>query len=164
VDAFADHRFGPLADQAARKAEALLLEHLSPEQLRSYREKGSISVVRRGVLWPMVGKYAAVLLLPALGFWLPGSAAGAAVALLMLLIFLLVFLSIGAPSLRIACSRRRTWEIGARESPKLELGGQEVRFCVRFDMDMPSADRMLAYKNILESDEPYFLRRANVRL
>ncbi len=45
MELFVEPRFGMHVDQASGRAESLLLEHLTPEQLRAYRERGSIAVV-----------------------------------------------------------------------------------------------------------------------
>ncbi len=148
---------------SSRRAEVLLFEHLDPAQRSAYRSTKNVRVVKDGVIWNVVLRYAILALLPVAGFAVPGSGAWAA---LSVLVVLLAFLSIQAPSLRIACCRHRVWEITGQDAPRLYLGGRArpIRFCVQLDADLPPADRMLAYKNILEVNESYFLRKANARL
>jgi hypothetical protein len=153
----------PLRDAAEARAAALLLEHLTPAQAREYEETGSVSIVKTGLIGPVLRRH----------LLLAGLAATAAIALAASgdrvavgftpLPAILTLLPLFAPSFLIACSRSRTWRIDAMSGPRLLVGRRRMYFCVRIDQALPSADRILAYKNILEANEAYFLRKANGR-
>lgn len=145
---------------AQERAEALLLEHLTPEQRREYQEQGVITVVKEGIIWRILLRHLLILLL----LILPAIRIGSARSLVGVMITIVVALfPIWFPGLVVACSRRRIWRLDPTTSPKLQVHGKLIDFCVRVDGPMPGADRVLAYKNILEANEPYFLRKANAR-
>jgi hypothetical protein len=142
------------------RAEALLLEHLTPQQRVEYEQRGAITVVKEGVIWKILLRHIFFLLL----LVLPAIRIGSARALAGVLVTVAVALfPIWFPGFVVACSRRRTWRIEPSASPKLEVRGKQIDFCVRIDDALPGADRVLAYKNILEANESHFLRKANAR-
>jgi hypothetical protein len=148
---------------AARRSEALLAEHLTPEQRREYEATGTVTVVKHGPIRPILGRYALMVLIAALiavACTLSGYRAAAALSRVLVVLTVLPFF---APTFLIACSRKRTWRIDPEMGPKLLVRRKRVDFCVRIDAALPSADRILAYKNIIEANEPYFLRKANAR-
>jgi hypothetical protein len=151
---------------AQARARALLLDHLTAEQRREYEATGSFAVVKRGAVWAWcVWKHllvqAALLALVALTVSRAGGGASGAAGVVLAVAMVLV------PrwwrGFRIAFSRQRTWRIDPVAAPCLEIRRRRVDFCVRIDAALPSADQMLAYKNLLELNEPYFLRKANAR-
>ncbi len=145
---------------AQERAEALLLEHLTSEQRREYAERGAITVVKEGVIWRTLLRHVFFLFL----LVLPAIRMGSARTLAGVLVTAAVALfPVWFPGFLVACSRRRTWRIDSSASPKLLVHGKQIDFCVRIDDALPGADRVLAYKNILEANEPHFLRKANAR-
>jgi hypothetical protein len=150
-------------DAAEVRAAALLREHLTAAQAREYDVTGTVSIVKRGRIAPIFWRRVLLALL----------AAAAAVALATSgdrvavgfspLAGILIVLPLLSPSFLVACSRRRTWRIDPVSGPRLLVRRKRVSFCVRIDDELPAADRLLAYKNILESNEAYFLKRANGR-
>jgi hypothetical protein len=154
----------PLRDAAEARAVALLLQHLTPAQAREYEATGNVSLVKTGRIGPILLKHALLVLL----------AAAVAVALAISsdpvltgfspLPAMLALLPFFSSSFLIACARVRTWRIDPVAGPRLFIGRRRISFCVRIEGSLPSGDRILAYKNILEANEAYFLRRANGRL
>jgi hypothetical protein len=149
------------------RARALLLEHLTPEQRREYEATGSFAVRKRGGVWAWcVWKnllvQTALIPLVALTAFRVGGGAPAAIGVVLALSAAL--LPKWGRGLRVALSRRRTWRIDHAGSPSLEIRRKRIDFCVRLDATLPGADQMLAYKNILETNERYFLRKANARI
>jgi hypothetical protein len=154
----------PRRGSASERAEALLLAHLTPEQQAEYRGRRTVTVVRQGVLWRTVAWYgaaaAALAALAAVGRLVPALEAATVVAAIGFVAALGTFL-VWIPPLAIACTRRRTWVVGAGRRPTLTVGGRRIVFCVFVKADVPEADRVLALKNVIEGDERYFLRKAN---
>ncbi len=149
----------PPADPAERRARDLLLAHLSPEQRVAYLAGEPIRVVKRGIVWSVVLRDALVLVPVLAGLALPGWRMA---AILMTLTLLVGLLPLWGAAFMIACSRRREWRIGPWAAPELRVRGYRIGFCVRFDEELPAGDRVLAWKNVIEGSEPYFLRTANV--
>ena len=145
------------AEEARRRAEALLAAHLTPRQRAEWTATGRISVVRRGVLWGLVLPRAAVLvpiaLLVASHAWRPVG--------LLLLVAVAVLAPFWFPRLALATARRRTWLVSGRAPPLLRVRGRLVRFCVRFTEELPEADRVVAWKNLVELGEARLLEVAN---
>jgi hypothetical protein len=142
-------------DDAARRAERLLSAHLEPAQLDEYRRGGVVTIERRGPVPGVLARNGALSLL----------AAAAAASLPLTLdpaLVILVLLPLLAPAFLVACWRRRVWRIDPERGPQLLGRHVRVDFCVRFDEPLPGADRILAFKNILEASEAHFLRTANV--
>jgi hypothetical protein len=133
-----------------------LLAHLDAAQRDDYQRGGVVTVERRG---PVLGVLACNGTLSLL-------AAAAAASLPLVLdpaLAILVLLPMLAPAFLIACWPRRVWLIDPEHGPQLLGRRVRVDFCVRFDEPLPSADRVLAWKNILETNEAHFLRTANVQ-
>jgi hypothetical protein len=149
-------------EEGLRRARQLLAQHLNERQLQEYERSGTITVVRRGPIKPMLLRLLVLVLLTvgvATAFVVGGSPATA----IFMAVEILVFLPVLAPPFVIACSWRRTWRIDPETGPRLLWRRKWLEFCVRVDADLPRADQVLAYKNILEANEAYFLRRANGR-
>ena len=150
-------------DGAEARAEALLREHLTAAQRREYEATGTISIVRKGRISRIFWKHvilAVVAAVTALALGASGNRVAVGFSPLAAMVAVLPFLS---PSFLIACSRLRTWRIDPVSGPRLLVRRKRIHFCVRIDDELPSADRVLAYKNILEANEAYFLQRANGR-
>jgi hypothetical protein len=149
---------------AAERAEALLLAHLTAEQRLEYETRRTITIVREGVIWRTVLCYAAaalaLALLAVVGRLVPALEGATIVAAVGFVAALGTFL-VWIPPLAIACTRRRVWVVGAGRRPTLTVGGRRIAFCVFVRSDVPEADRVLAFKNVLEANERYFLRKAN---
>jgi len=153
--------------QADARARALLLGHLTPEQRRAYDATGCFSVAKRGsvwawCIWKNLFVQGALLALVAITALRAGGGAPGAIGIVLAL-------SAGlfpkwVRGLRVALSRRRTWRIDHAGAPWLDVRRRRVDFCVRLEAALPAADQMLAYKNILETNERYFLRKANARI
>jgi hypothetical protein len=148
------------------RARALLIEHLTPEQRREYEETGTFRVVKNGVVWAwcvwrVLLVHAALLALIAVPAYRIGGASAAAGILLASSV---VLLPRWVRALRVAFSRRRTWCIEPFAAPALHLRRSRIEFCVHVAGVLPGADRMLAYKNILDSNEPHFLSEANAHI
>ncbi len=142
-------------DPADERAEALLTRHLTEEQREEYARDGVVTVVTRGWLVGVVLRQAALAAL----------AMTAAVLLPLALapaLVLLVMLPILTPSFLIGCLRRRVWRIDPDRGPRLVMRRFQVEFCVGFLDMLPAADRILAFKNVLQANEGLFLRKANV--
>jgi hypothetical protein len=148
----------------AERAEALLLAHLTPGQRDEYQTRRTITVVREGILWRTVAWYAAALValtaLALVGRIVPALEGATIVAAIGFVAALGTFL-VWIPPLAIAFTRRRVWVLGAGRRPTLAIGGRRIAFCVFVRADVPEADRVLAFKNVLEGNERYFLRKAN---
>ena len=149
-------------EDAIRRADELLAEHLSEEQRQEYGRSGTITVVRRGPIKAMVVRLLLFVVSAVgvgTGFVLKGSPATA----VLMAVEILVFLRVLAPPFIIACSWRRTWRIDPDTGPKLLWRRKWLEFCVRIAAELPRPDQILAYKNIIEANEGYFLRKANAR-
>jgi len=153
----------PPRDASEARAAALLREHLTASQAREYEAMGTVSVVKTGRIAAILRKHA-LLAGVAAAASLALAASGDRVAMgfspLAAILAVLPFLS---PSFLIACSKLRTWRIDPISGPRLLIRRKRIHFCVRIEDELPSADRVLAYKNILEANEAYFLQRANGR-
>lgn len=153
----------PPRDAAEVRAAALLRGHLTAAQAREYEATGTVSIVKRGriarIFWKHVGLSLAAAT-AAVALATSGHRVAVGFSPLAAMLAVLPFLS---PSFLIACSRRRTWRIDPVSGPRLLIRRKRILFCVRIDDELPSADRVLAYKNILEANEAYFLQRANGR-
>ncbi len=150
-------------DPAEARAEALLLEHLTPAQAREYEETGNVSVVKTGRILSILRKHVLLSLLAAavaVALAASGNRMAAGFTPLPAILAVLPFFS---PAFVIACSGLRTWRIDPASGPRLLIRRRRMYFCVRIDRALPNADRILAYKNILESNEAYFLKTANGR-
>lgn len=149
---------------AEERAEALLLAHLTAEQRSEYGRLGTVTVVKRGLVWRTILTYAAfavgVVALAVIGTTVPGLELAAVVASVAVVTTIVTFL-FWLPPLAIACTRRRVWRLSADRKPALVLGSRRIEFCVRVAEDVPRADRLLAFKNAIEGNERYFLRKAN---
>jgi hypothetical protein len=153
----------PLREAAEARAAALLLQHLTPAQAREYEATGNVTLVKTGRIAPILLKHALLVLLAvaaAIGLATSGDPVVTGFSPLPAILALLPFFS---SSFLIACSRVRTWRIDPVSGPRLVIGRRRIYFCVRIDGALPASDRILAYKNILEANETYFLRRANGR-
>jgi len=153
----------PVRDAAEARATALLLSHLTPAQAREYEETGSVSIVKTGRIGPLLRKHLFLAILAATVAAALAASGNRVAAGFTPLPAILALLPLFAPSFLIACSRSRTWRIDPVSGPRLLVRRRRVYFCVRIEQALPSADRILAYKNILEANEAYFLRRANGR-
>jgi hypothetical protein len=148
------------AEAAEARAEELLAGHLSPRQRAEWAATGRVTVVKRGLVWGVLvrdlAKMVPVLALMAFPGW---RAAGLVIATTIVVIFMPLWL----PRVALACARRREWVVSARTSPVVRARGRTVRFCVSFREYLPAADRVLAWKHLVEHSEAHFLRTANVR-
>jgi hypothetical protein len=146
------------------RSEALLLANLSDVQRREYLDRGTITVVKDGVIRGTLARYGAAAfligVLAVVGRTAPHLEAAAVLAAIAFIVALSSFL-VWLPPLAIACTRRRVWILGADRRPTLVVHGRRIPFCVRVEADLPEADRVLAFKNAIEGNERYFLRRAN---
>ena len=146
------------AEEAELRAERLLAAHLTPAQRAQYDRTGRISIVKHGVVWRILLRQLASFLplapLLAVAAWHP-----AGLVLVAGLVAALVPLCRGR--LAVAGTRRREWVISGLAPPVLRTRGRSIRFCVRFTEPMPRADRVLAWKNLIELNEALFLRTAN---
>jgi hypothetical protein len=148
-------RLVPRTGRPRRRAARLLSAHLDAAQLDEYRRGGVVTVERRGPVASVLARNGALALLAA------AAAASLPLALGPALV-ILVALPLLAPAFLIACWPRRVWRIDPERGPQLVGRRVRVDFCVRFDEPLPSADRILAFKNLLEAAEAHFLRTANV--
>jgi hypothetical protein len=148
------------AEAAEARAAELLEANLSPRQQAEWTATGRITVVKRGVVWGVLLRDAAKVL-PLLALALvPGwRTAGLVVALTVVVIFMPLWL----PRVALASARRREWIVTARTSPVVRARGRTIRFCVSFREYLPAADRVLAWKHLVDHSEAHFLRTANVR-
>lgn len=150
--------------RAGARSEALLLAHLNRGQRREYEASGTITIVKRGVIWRTVLSFVAIALVVAavalVGRIVPGLEAALALAATAFIVAIALFL-VWIPPLAIACTRRRVWRLGVGRRPALVIRSRRIEFCVRVEGDVPEADRLLACKNVLEGNERYFLRKAN---
>jgi hypothetical protein len=146
------------------RSEALLLATLSDAQRREYLERGTITVVKRGLIRRTLARYGAtaflIVALAVVGRTVPHLEVAAVLAAIAFIVALSSFL-VWLPPLAIACTRRRVWILGVDRRPTLVVHGRRIPFCVRVQADVPEADRVLALKNAIEGNERYFLRRAN---
>ncbi len=74
-----------------------------------------------------------------------------------------IFMPLWLPRIALASASRRVWIVSARTSPVVRVRGRTIRFCVSFREYLPAADRVLAWKHLVEHSEAHFLRTANVR-
>jgi hypothetical protein len=143
-------------DDAARRAGRLLSAHLDPAQRDEYQRGGVVTIEKRGPVPGVLARNGALsLLAAAAAAYLPLGLDPALVTL--------VVLPLLAPAFLIACWPRRVWRIDPEHGPQLVGRRVRIDFCVRFDEPLPGADRILAFKNILETHEASFLRTANVQ-
>lgn len=153
----------PPRDAAEARAAVLLRDHLTPRQAREYDATGTVSVVKTGriavIFWRHL-LFAALAAAAAVAFAASGDRVAVGFCPLAAVLAVLPLLS---PTFLIACARLRTWRIDPVSGPRLQLRRRRIHFCVRIDDELPGADRILAYKNILEANEAYFLRKANGR-
>jgi len=154
----------PRGRHAEDRSEALLLAHLSADQQREYGASGTVTVVKEGVIWRAVLSFAAgafvLATLAIAGRIVPGLEGATALAALGFVTALGMFL-VWIPPLAVACTRRRVWILARGRRPALVIGSRRIEFCVNVRGDVPDGDRILAFKNVLEADERYFLRKAN---
>jgi hypothetical protein len=147
------------AIEAHARAERLLAAHLTPRQRAEYAATGQISIVKHGVVWGILLRQAAVMVpvapLLVVPMW-------RTLGLVLLAIVVVALAPFWVSRFSLAATRRRVWVISGRSAPVLRAGDRNVRFCVRFTEDLPAADRVLAWKNLLELSEPQFLKTANV--
>jgi hypothetical protein len=148
------------AEAAEVRAEELLGTHLTPRQHIEYLATGRITIVKRGLVWGVLlrdlAKVLPILALVALPGW---RTAGLVVAATVVVIFMPLWL----PRVALATASRREWVLSPRTSPVVRVRGRTVRFCVSFREYLPAADRVLAWKHLVEHSEGHFLRTANVR-
>jgi hypothetical protein len=147
-------------DEVDARAQSLLVAHLTPRQRAEYEATGRITIVKHGIVWgvvlPQLARILPVVALAALPGW--------RVAACLLVATLVVTLApFWRPRFAVAMSRQRRWVISARASPVVLARGRRIRFCVGFKEYLPDADRVLAWKNLVEVSEAHFLRTANVR-
>jgi hypothetical protein len=149
---------------AEERSRALLLSHLTEEQRGDLEVSGTFRIVKDGVQWRTVLSCIPVPgLLVGLGVLGP-SIPGLEVATMVAgvgIAFLVASFLFWIPPLAIACTRRRVWILGPGRRPALLCGARRIEFCVRVRGDVPDGDRVLAYKNVLDANERYFLRKAN---
>ncbi len=149
-------------EEGDRRAGELLDAHLDEEQRREWLRTRSVTVVKRGPVRGLALRHGVL-------FFLAVAAATAFIALghpeaaVLLVVVGLVFLPVLLPPALIAFSWRRKWKIDPDHGPRLLGRRGALEFCVRIEGDLPPADRVLAYKNILESNERHFLETANAR-
>lgn len=145
---------------ADQRAEELLAAHLTPAERAEYAATGRVTVVKRGLVWPIVLREVSKLLPLVALLAIPGWRMA---AFLLLATVLVTFMPLWLPRFAIASARRREWVLSGRTSPVVSARGRRVRFCVAFREYLPPADRLLAWKNLVELSEAHFLRKANVR-
>ncbi|HET7827096.1 MAG TPA: hypothetical protein VFK90_17300 [Anaeromyxobacter sp.] len=147
------------AIEAHARAERLLHAHLTAAQREEYTATGQISIVKYGVVWAILLRQLAVVLpivpLLAVPMW-------RTLGVVLLAIVVVALAPFWVSRFSLAITRRREWVISGRSAPVLRARGRAVRFCVRFTEDLPAADRVLAWKNLIELSEPTFLKTANV--
>jgi len=148
------------AHEVEARANELLATHLTPGQRAEFAAMGRITVVKRGLVWSILLRQAAVLLPVAALLAVRGWRMAGFLLLVTLVITLAPF---WLPRFAVASTRRREWILCARTSPVLLAHGRRIRFCVAFREYLPAADRVLAWKNLVELSEAHFLRTANVR-
>lgn len=146
------------ADEAQARAERLLAAHLTSRQRAEYASTGRISIVKRGLVWGILLRQLLVVLPFAPLLALPASRT---VGLFLLAAVAIALAPFWISRFALASTRRRRWVISGRSAPVLLARGRATRFCVRFTEELPAADRVLAWKNLLELDEARFLRTAN---
>jgi hypothetical protein len=148
------------AEAAEVRAEELLAAHLSPRQRAEWLATGRITIVKRGLVWGILlrdlAKVIPVLALLAVPGW---RTAG----LVIIATVVVIFMPLWLPRVALASARRREWIVSPRTSPVVRARGRTVRFCVSFREYLPAADRVLAWKHLVEHSEGHFLRTANVR-
>lgn len=144
---------------AQTRAEELLASHLTPHERAEYAATGRLLIVKRGLVWSILLRQLAVVLPLAPLLAVPASRAAALVLLATIVIALAPF---WVSRFALASTRRREWVISSRSPPVVRARGRSFRFCVRFTEELPAADRVLAWKNLIEVCEPRFLRTANV--
>ncbi len=150
-----------LSDAGAEaRAEALLAAHLTPRQRAEYAATGRITVVKHGLVWGILLRdLAKVLPLVAL-LAIPGRRMA---TFLLLVTFVVTFMPLWLPRVAVASARRREWVVSARATPFVRARGRKIRFCVTFREYLPAADRVLAWKHLVELSEGHLLRKANVQ-
>lgn len=142
-------------DEAHRRAAELLASHLTDAQRREYEREGAVTIERRGPVATLVVRQVCAVALAAI--------AAAALPLARTpALLVLVLLPVLTPSFAIACLPRRRWRIDPEQGPQLVWRRVRVGFCVSIDAELPAADRVLAYKNVLQGNEAHFLRKANI--
>jgi len=148
------------AEAAEVRAEELLEGHLTPRERAEYLSTGRVTLVKHGLVWGVLlrdlAKVIPILALMAVPGW---RTAGLVVAATVVVIFMPLWL----PRIALASASRREWVISARTSPVVRVRGRTIRFCVSFREYLPAADRVLAWKHLVEHSESHFLRTANVR-
>lgn len=148
------------AEAAEVRAEELLGAHLTPRQRAEYVATGRITIVKQGLVWGVLlrdlAKVLPILALVAVPGW---RTAGLVVAATVVVIFMPLWL----PRVALASAGRREWILTPRTSPVVRIRGRTIRFCVSFREYLPAADRVLAWKHLVEHSESHFLRTANVR-
>jgi len=148
------------AEAAEVRAEELLEAHLTPRERAEYISTGRVTLVKHGLVWGVLlrdlAKVIPILALMAVPGW---RTAGLVVAATVVVIFMPLWL----PRIALASASRREWVISARTSPVVRVRGRTIRFCVSFREYLPAADRVLAWKHLVEHSESHFLRTANVR-
>ncbi len=148
------------AEAAEARAEELLGAHLSPRQRAEWVASGRITIVKRGLVWGVLvrdlAKVVPILALLAIPGW---RTAGLVIVATVVVIFMPLWL----PRVALASARRREWVVSPRTSPVVRARGRTVRFCVSFREYLPAADRVLAWKHLVEHSEAHLLRTANVR-
>ncbi len=150
----------PAADVADARAEQLLDAHLSPDQRSEWSAVGRITVVKHGFVWSIVlrelSKVLPLLALLAVPGW-------RVVAFILFVAILVGSKPFWVPRFSLAMARRREWVVSPHASPVAIVRGREVRFCALFREQLPAADRVLAWKQLLEVSEAHFLKKANIR-
>jgi hypothetical protein len=148
------------AETAEVRAEELLGTHLTLRERTEYLATGRITIVKHGPVWGVLlrdlAKVLPILALVVLPGW---RTAGLVVAATVVVIFMPLWL----PRVALASASRREWVLSPRTSPVVRVRGRTVRFCVSFREYLPAADRVLAWKHLVEHSEAHFLRTANVR-
>lgn len=148
------------AEAAETRAEQLLAAHLSPRQRVEWLATGRVTIVKRGLVWGVLlrdlAKVLPILALLAVPGW---RTAGLVIVATVVVIFMPLWL----PRVALASAPRREWLVSARTSPVVRARGRTIRFCVSFREYLPAADRVLAWKQLIEHSEAHFLRTANVR-
>lgn len=148
------------AEVAEARAEGLLMAHLTPAQRAEYAALGRITVVKTGLLWTLLLRDAVKVLPLVVLLVFPG---WRMVAALLLATLVIAAMPLWLPRFVLASARRREWIVSARSTPVVRARGRETRFCAMFREHLPAADRVLAWKNVLELSERHFLRTANIR-
>jgi hypothetical protein len=150
----------PAPDVAEARAEEVLAAHLTPDQRAEWAAVGRITIVKRGLVWSVLLLELAKMFPLVILLVVPGWRVAAVILFMTVVVGSKAF---WLPRIALASTQRREWLVSAHGSPVVNARGRQVRFCALFREQLPAADRVLAWKHLLEMGEAHFLRKANIK-